>query len=263
MTDARGKVWTFDESPVTSVNTDPLGQATTRGVNGYGVPTVTSFADMTSVTTTPSGQTQVDESDRFPDVSLDEANRPRDWSYDPTGVLSGATDLGGGPAWGYAYETHLGGTIQWDLGSGEVTLGHTEGRPGADTYTGSHPDRPEVPALEGESWRRQLRTFTSPEGEVTQRDYTAQGQLASVTLPWGASTGMVYGADGEVDTQTLASGETVTFTHDAAGRLLSRTAGAQDFATFAYGAGDRVTSSTDATGTTSYAHDVAGSRGTL
>ncbi len=129
------------------MNTDPLGHATTRGVNGYGVPTVTGFADLTSVTTTPSGQTAVDESDRFPDLSLDEANRPRDWTYDPTGVLTGATDLGG--------------NIQWDLSSGEVTLGHAEGRPGADTYTGSHPDRPEVPALEGESWRRPLRTFMS------------------------------------------------------------------------------------------------------
>ncbi|MEZ4327744.1 MAG: RHS repeat-associated core domain-containing protein [Polyangiales bacterium] len=249
-------MWTFDESPTTSVSTDPLGHATTRGVNGYGVATVSGFADMTSVVTTLGGQTPVDES--YPEALTDEAGRVRDWSYDGTGMLSGATELGAAVPWGYAYEMHLGGEVRWDLGSGAVTLGHAEGQAGADMYAGGNPDVPEVPELQGDSWRRQLHTFTSPEGEVTQRDYTAQGQLAEVTLPWGGSTGLVYGADGEVDTQTLASGETVTFTHDAAGRLLTRTASGADFATFAYGAGDRVTSTTDATGTTSYAYDTAG-----
>lgn len=104
----------------------------------------------------------------------------------------------------------------------------------------------------------ELRTVTTPLGDVTTFDRDSGGRPSAVTLPWGAQKTYGYtDSDANPETVTLPQGTTLSFTYDTARREKTRTGSLGESRSFNYGKQDRLESMTDAPPRTSTTRPVA------
>ncbi len=186
MTNAVGRTWSYATTPQASVSSTPLGNTTTASRTAYGLPATTSYPGGATTGVSHNGQTQADESSRFPSTSTDEAGRTRTFGYDAQSGLSSTTDLAGA-AWDYAYTPIAASDVQVSVEGGDISVSAMNGESDVYRFGGgpSASDDARLPTAELDAWQQGLLSVTSPEGETTSYHYYASGHRDVITLPNG------------------------------------------------------------------------------
>jgi RHS repeat-associated protein len=259
MTNAVGRTWTYSTTPQQSVSSTPLGNTTTSTRTSYGLPGTTTLPGGATTGSTFDGNTQADESSRFPLTRTDESGRTRDFAYDALGGLDSVTDLSGA-AWDYDYTTVAASDLEVSVEGGTVSLVASEGE--SDVYRfGGGPsaagEEARVPTEDLDVWQEALESVTSPEGSETRYEYDAGGHRRRIVLPNGHEELRTW-TSGHLDLVTLPFGTTLDYTRDSAFRVTGRTGTDGSSLAFTYGPQDRIATATDETGTVTHEYDAVG-----
>ncbi len=257
--DATGREWETSDDGRTTTSTDPIGNVTTSAREAYGLPGTVTYPGGATTSSSFLGSTSIDASGEYPLSRTDEAGRDRNYTYDAFGGLDTATDLGGTDEWEYDYAAVAGGDVQFDPSSGRVWLAASAAERGVYGYSARDEERDGAIPEELDAWGHALSSVTSPEGEVTTREYDARGHLAEVHLPNGSEETREYDEDtGFEVSRTLPSGVVLDYVRDAIGRELERSGSDGSLRVMTYGPGDRMESVEDDTGEVTYDYDAAG-----
>lgn len=191
--DATNRMWLYQYTPTSVSVRDPLGRSLVTETNPQGLVTKVINADGTERRWTylvASGA--LDGGDK-PTSFTDEANRTRNFIYDPSGQMISATDFAGNAAT-YTYGRH-GLLSAKDAGNQTISFAYT-------TF--------------GEVSR-----LSFADGSFKEFDYDAQRRIKSVSLADGSNRQFNYDLAGRLLSDIGSDGNAYSFTWDKNSNLLS------------------------------------------
>jgi RHS repeat-associated protein len=206
---------------------DPLGRRTTAVQDEYALPIETIFENRNGKDYKTSQSylyaNNLQEAKDYPTRTVDIGGNDRTYTYDSTGRLKTATDLGDG-IYSYSYGKNGLATIESPLsqtknGAVKETIGYTYDDAG-NLQSVKYSDLL-ARSMTYRSTDNRLGTVTLANGDNVAYDYNTAGQITSQTGTGVGTTTLTYTADGAIKTVTDRTG-TTTYSYDPLTNQLSQ-----------------------------------------